>query len=160
MVHAGLPPQWTLPQALECAQEVATWLRDPNQARQLLDHMYGDQPSQWSPSLNGFDRLRFIINALTRLRVCSLDGEIDAKYKGNLQHIPNGFLPWFRIPSRQSRGHSIVCGHWSALGLHAEDGVTALDTGCVWGQQLCAFRLDRQEPPIFVHSKQPAASHD
>jgi bis(5'-nucleosyl)-tetraphosphatase (symmetrical) len=151
MVHAGLPPQWDLATAQACARELEEVLRDANACRDLFAHMYGDQPDRWSDDLRGHDRLRFITNCLTRLRYCHADGRLDLKFKGQPQDAPRGLMPWFKVPGRRSRGERIVCGHWSALGYHDGDGVLAIDTGCVWGQKLCAVQLDRPSAtPIFV----------
>jgi bis(5'-nucleosyl)-tetraphosphatase (symmetrical) len=155
MVHAGLPPQWTLSTARACAREVEDALRDERSARKLFDHMYGDRPDRWSERLRGHARLRFTVNCLTRLRVCDVRGRIDLDFKGGLDAIPPRLAPWFRVPGRRSRRQRIVCGHWSALDYHAGDGIVALDTGCVWGGRLCAVRLDRPGPPICVRSRQP-----
>jgi bis(5'-nucleosyl)-tetraphosphatase (symmetrical) len=147
LVHAGLVPQWSADTALALAREVEAALRkDP---RKLFDHMYADEPNRWSESLTGMDRLRFAINVLTRLRVCTLEGRVDLKMKGK----PDGekpYRPWFDIESRKSRDVRIVFGHWSALGLVLAPGVVGLDTGCVWGNALTAFDLDSERAPISV----------
>jgi bis(5'-nucleosyl)-tetraphosphatase (symmetrical) len=150
MFHAGLPPQWDLATAQRCARELESTLRDDASCKALFEHMYGDQPNRWSEALTGFDRLRFITNCLTRLRFCRADGTLELEYKGTIAQAPSGVLPWFRAPNRRSKGLRIVCGHWSALGYHAEGDVLAIDTGCVWGQRLCAVRLDTEAPPVFV----------
>lgn len=150
MIHAGLPPQWDLHTAQSCAHELESALRDVQTAKDLFAHMYGDQPNRWSPDLAGFDRLRFTTNCLTRLRFCRDDGQLELKYKGTLEDAPSGLHPWFRAPNRRSRDLRIVCGHWSALGYHDGDGVLSIDTGCVWGSQLCAVRLDRRQPPVMI----------
>jgi bis(5'-nucleosyl)-tetraphosphatase (symmetrical) len=150
MIHAGLPPQWDFDTARSCARELEDALRDVRTARDLFAHMYGDRPDRWSDDLQGFERLRFITNCLTRLRFCTAEGELDLKYKGALEDAPSHLYPWFRAPQRRSRDLRIVCGHWSALGYHDGDGVLSIDTGCVWGSSLCAVRLDRREPPAMV----------
>jgi len=150
MIHAGLAPQWDLVLAQRCARELEATLRDERRCIELFSHMYGDQPERWSDDLHGFDRLRFITNCLTRLRYCRTDGSIDLKFKGEIDAAPSGLVPWFRAPGRRSRKLRIVCGHWSALGYHDGDGVLSIDAGCVWGAQLCAVRLDRAAPPVFV----------
>lgn len=151
MVHAGFPPQWDLATAQRCARELEHALRDDRVCAELFAHMYGDQPNRWSDTLSGFDRLRFITNALTRLRFCRADGTLDLKHKGTIEQAPADVFPWFRAPNRRSSDLQIVCGHWSALGLHREAGVLSIDTGCVWGQQLCAVRLDEPSAaPVFV----------
>lgn len=150
MFHAGLPPQWDLSTAQRCARELEAALRDDSSCGLLFRNMYGDRPNRWSDDLSGVDRLRFITNCLTRLRFCRSDGTLELKYKGTIAQAPKDVLPWFRAPARRSEGLRIVCGHWSALGYHTENGVLSIDTGCVWGQRLCAVRLDSEAPPIFV----------
>ena len=150
MMHAGLVPQWDLATASACAREPESALQDADSARDLFAPMYGNQPDRWSPDLAGTDRLRFITNVFTRLRFCDEQGRLDLKYKGTVDAAPQGLMPWFKVPSRRSRDLNIVCGHWSALGYHDGDGILATDTGCVWGGRLCAVRLDRPEPPVFV----------
>jgi bis(5'-nucleosyl)-tetraphosphatase (symmetrical) len=147
LVHAGVVPQWTVAQTLALAGEVATALkRDP---RRLFEHMYGDQPDRWTAQLAGFERLRFTINVLTRLRVCTADGQIDLALKGEPPPPPSPLRPWFLHP-RASRDARIVFGHWSALGFVHSHGVVGLDTGCVWGGALTAFDLDAARPPVSV----------
>ena len=140
LVHAGLVPQWTAETAVSLAREVETALKkDP---RGLFDEMYGDQPDRWSDSLKGMDRLRFAINALTRLRICTRDGRVDLKMKGGTKDIRAPFKPWFEWDVRESREVRVIFGHWSALGLVRAPGVVGLDTGCVWGGSLTALDID------------------
>jgi bis(5'-nucleosyl)-tetraphosphatase (symmetrical) len=154
LLHAGVVPQWTVPQTLQLAAEVQRSLRE--HPRALLSSMYGDQPDQWQAALTGVDRLRFTINVLTRLRFCTADGRVDFKQKGKPESAPRPWLPWFKVPGRASCDHRIVFGHWSALGLFSAPGVLALDTGCVWGGALTAVNLDDPEaPPVSVPSRQP-----
>ena len=144
LVHAGLLPQWTVAQALQLANEVEAELRRPDYA-DFLSRMYGNRPAVWDDTLQGSDRLRVITNALTRLRICSPQGEMEFKFKGVPEQIPAGYLPWFAVPERASRDATVVCGHWSALGLRVQPRLIALDTGCLWGGELSAIRLeDRQ----------------
>jgi len=146
LIHAGVPPQWTLAQAEACAREVERALRkDP---ASMLKDMYGDGPDRWSADLEGADRLRFTVNCLTRLRLVDRKGRLLLKYKGGLDDAPAGSLPWFRHPERATRHDPLVFGHWSALGYLAEPGLRALDTGCVWGGSLTAVRLDREAEPV------------
>jgi len=159
MVHAGLPPQWDIPLARRCAAELENALRGEHSGRLFAD-MYGNQPDLWDDSLAGVERLRFITNALTRLRVCDAAGRLLLKHKGPPAKMPAGAIPWFRTPGRRSAGARIVCGHWSALGYHDGDGVLALDTGCVWGGRLTAQRLDVPAPPVAVPSTMPAMFSD
>ena len=146
LIHAGLPPQWTLDQARACAREVEDALRED--AAGLLTEMYGNEPDRWSPGLAGTDRLRFTVNCLTRLRFVDRKGRLLLAYKGTVADAPPGSLPWFRHPERATRDDALVFGHWSALGYLAEPGLRALDTGCVWGGALTAIRLDREAPPV------------
>jgi bis(5'-nucleosyl)-tetraphosphatase (symmetrical) len=148
MVHAGLVPQWTVGKALALAHEVEAALRtDP---RSLFENMYGDEPRRWSESLEGTDRLRFAINVLTRLRVCTTDGEVDLKMKGKPPKGHSELKPWFEIGTRLSADTRVVFGHWSALGLVIRKDVAGLDSGCVWGGSLTALDLDADHAPITV----------
>jgi bis(5'-nucleosyl)-tetraphosphatase (symmetrical) len=141
MVHAGLPPQWNLSTARRCAQEVEQVLRG-ERFRDFLSHMYGNKPNRWDPTLQGWERLRFIVNCFTRLRFCTPEGELEFDQKGAPNQDCGQHLPWFRAPHRLWKGERIVFGHWSTLGLHCENGAQAIDTGCLWGGQLTALRLD------------------
>jgi bis(5'-nucleosyl)-tetraphosphatase (symmetrical) len=141
MVHAGLLPQWTVEQSLSYAAEVESALRGKDYLN-FLTHMYGNLPNRWDSDLSGVDRLRVITNAATRLRVCTVEGEMEFKFKGELQDIPHGYLPWFDVPNRASSDMQVIFGHWSALGLQQRKNVFALDTGCLWGGQLTAMNLD------------------
>jgi bis(5'-nucleosyl)-tetraphosphatase (symmetrical) len=136
-VHAGVLPEWTAAQTLALAAEVEAGLRAARW-REFLATMYGNQPARWSESLDGADRARVIINALTRLRFVSADGQMNLKVKDSASEAPPGLLPWFDHPQRASRGTPILFGHWSTLGLMMRDDAIALDTGCVWGGALSA----------------------
>ena len=143
MVHAGLLPQWSIAAALSYASEVECAL----QADSYLDflaNMYGNFPNQWQADLTAYDRLRVITNAMTRMRICTEEGEMEFTFKGELQDIPSGYFPWFDVPNRQSQTSQIICGHWSALGLRQRNNIYALDTGCLWGGQLTALCLETQ----------------
>jgi bis(5'-nucleosyl)-tetraphosphatase (symmetrical) len=141
MVHAGLLPSWTVARALELAREVEQALRAPRY-RSLLARMYGDEPDHWSERLTGYARLRVIVNAMTRMRVCTREGIMQLRYKGDSAMLPAGVLPWFAVPKRANSGTPIIFGHWSALGLVLERDVIGLDTGCLWGRKLSALRLE------------------
>lgn len=146
LIHAGLPPQWGRKLALACASEVEQVLRDDNQYPKFFARMYGNQPTIWSNDLKGMDRLRFITNCFTRLRYCDLDGNLGLREKGAPGSQNPGYLPWFKIPGRKSRKFRVLFGHWSTLGYLASDNVWGLDTGCVWGRQLTALRIDVDPP--------------
>jgi bis(5'-nucleosyl)-tetraphosphatase (symmetrical) len=141
MVHAGLLPQWTIDKALALAHEVEAALRASNY-RDFLAHMYGSKPDRWSDTLTGWDRLRVIVNAMTRMRFCTRDAKMDFATKGT--RPPTGYHAWFDLLPKDATT-TIIFGHWSALGLKITDRVAGLDSGCVWGGQLTALRLeDRQ----------------
>lgn len=141
MVHAGLLPQWTAARARELAGEVERALQGPN-FREFILNLWGSEPAGWSDDLSGWQRLRVIVNAMTRMRFCTLEGIMEFKVKGKLANAPAGHLPWFDLPDRQSRDAVLVTGHWSALGLKVEPNFLALDSGCLWGGHLTAVRLE------------------
>ena len=144
MVHAGIPPCWSIKQARKRAKEVETVLKS-TLANEFFHHMYGNDPNQWSNELAGWDRLRLITNYLTRMRFCDSNSTLDFSAKGTLESQPSGFQPWFTLPrnKKKDRKYQILFGHWAALeGEAAAENVFALDTGCVWGNRLTAMRLD------------------
>lgn len=140
LVHAGVLPGWSASETVALAGEVETELRGPNW-REFLARMYGDLPNAWSPSLRGPDRLRVIVNALTRLRFATPSGEMEFASKEGIGSNPIGYLPWFELPHRQTAHVTLICGHWSTLGLINRPELIMLDTGCVWGGKLTAVRL-------------------
>jgi bis(5'-nucleosyl)-tetraphosphatase (symmetrical) len=148
MVHAGIVPQWTAAVTLTLAAEVSSALRRDPCA--LLEHMYGDEPDRWNERLSGAERLRFIINVLTRLRLCTADGCVDTSIKGPPPPPPSALRPWFEHPQRASRDVRVIFGHWSALGLVVRPRLLGLDSGCVWGGALTAADLDSDRPPVSV----------
>jgi len=143
MVHGGVLPQWDATQTMLLASEVERVLRGPDLV-DFLSQMYGNEPAQWDDSLAGADRLRVIVNALTRLRFCTPEGVMDLKASGGLKDAPPGYLPWFDVPGRKSAGTPIAFGHWSTLGYLQRPDIISLDTGCVWGGCLSALRLGAQ----------------
>ena len=152
MVHAGVLPQWDVPRTLLLASEVESALRAQNY-RDFFAHMYGNHPNHWQDDLHGMSRWRVITNALTRLRVCGPEGVMDFRFKGELADIPEGMTPWYDLPGRRSADHTVLFGHWSALGLLLRDNLVALDTG--WGGHLTAMRLEDRR--VF---QVPCASED
>jgi len=151
LIHAGLPPQWDLCDALSCAREVETVLQGPDYP-DYLDAMYGNEPTRWSDTLSGMERLRFITNCFTRLRYCGADGTLALKEKAAPGPQTSGYLPWFAVPNRATGSIRIIFGHWSTLGYAAEHNTWALDTGCVWKGRLTAIRVRREKPsgPVSV----------
>jgi bis(5'-nucleosyl)-tetraphosphatase (symmetrical) len=141
LVHAGLLPQWSAEEVIALAGEVEAELRGPRY-REFLAQLYGGYPDRWSANLRGVDRLRVIVNAMTRLRFCTPEGVMEFGTKGELTDAPAGYLPWFDAPGRKSAGDTLICGHWSALGLRITPNLLALDSGCVWGGRLTAVCLE------------------
>ena len=139
-VHAGVLPQWDLQQTIECAQEVEKALRSKSY-KEFLANMYGNTPNKWSNSLKGYERLRLITNALTRMRFCTPSGQMDFESKEGLENGPKGYIPWFNVPKRKTTDTLIYFGHWSTLGLLRQSNVIGLDTGCVWGGKLTALEI-------------------
>lgn len=138
MVHAGLPAEWDIATARALAAEAEAMLR-ADDYRDFFRHMYGDQPNRWSADLQGADRLRFIINACTRMRFCAADGSLDFSHKGPPGTQPAGLMPWFEMPGRRNASTRLICGHWSALGMTESPTLLTLDGGCVWGgRMVCA----------------------
>ncbi|HEX7382620.1 MAG TPA: symmetrical bis(5'-nucleosyl)-tetraphosphatase [Nevskiaceae bacterium] len=146
MVHAGLAAQWDLPQARLLAQEVEARMRGTHR-RAFLQELWGDEPHTWRDDLRGVDRLRVIVNVMTRIRFCNLDGGLSLRYKGPPGGQPAGTVPWFQVPGRRTLGQRIVFGHWAALGRVAwsDARVWGIDTGCVWGNRLSALCLETGE---------------
>ncbi len=144
LVHAGFPPQWDLATAIKLAHEVEEIIRS-KKCSKFLKHMYGDEPICWDPELTDWARLRFITNCLTRIRYCTQAGEIELKTKGPPGAQDKQYFPWFAIEQRQTQEVDIIFGHWASLqGISYLPRIHAIDTGCIWGGQLTAMRLEDQ----------------
>jgi bis(5'-nucleosyl)-tetraphosphatase (symmetrical) len=141
LVHAGVVPQWDAATTLQLAGEVQQQLRG-TALPAFLNVMYGNEPARWQPDLAGAERWRFTVNVLTRIRYVSADGTLDFDSKEGADQAPAGLVPWFEAPDRRTEGTPIAFGHWSTLGLIDRPDLIALDTGCVWGGQLSAMRID------------------
>lgn len=142
MVHAGLPPQWSLKTAQHCAAELEDILRSDNFSL-FMTTMFGNKPKQWKKSLTGWDRLRFITNAMTRMRYCKPNGKLTFSENGPLGTQKSDYIPWYEAPNRKNENLNIIFGHWSTLfGLTKHPNVYPLDTGCLWGGTLTAMKLD------------------
>jgi len=161
MTHAGLPPAWDLSTAIECTEEVRAILSGEHYA-ELLHELYGNKPDQWHEQLTSIERWRYIVNAVTRMRYCDLDGRLALEQKGPPGTQGDDLKPWFEFKQRRNTEQRIVFGHWSTLRLNKDDfsayNVFPLDTGCVWGNALTAMRLEDQRE-FSVPSRQPAV-HD
>ncbi len=142
LLHAGLPPQWDLEKTKKMAVKAEAALKSPDY-RVFLKQMYGNNPNQWSTNLKGVERLRFIINCFTRMRYCDIDGRLDFTHSGALGSQPKNLMPWFEVPKRKNADMRIVFGHWSTLGYYEGPNCYAIDTGCLWGGQLTALKLDQ-----------------
>jgi bis(5'-nucleosyl)-tetraphosphatase (symmetrical) len=157
LVHAGLLPQWSVAQAAGLAREVEDALRGKDYA-EFLVRMYGNTPHVWDDGLGGYKRLRVIVNAFTRMRIVSPQGEMEFRFKGEVHNIPEGYMPWYDAPRRRSCDATVIFGHWSALGLMVRDNAIALDTGCLWGGPMTAIRLEDRK--LFqVACTNPVAKH-
>ena len=141
MVHAGLAPQWSVAQALALAREVEVALQGPGY-REFLANMYGNEPVRWRGDLAGYERLRVIVNAMSRMRLVTSEGAMEFSHRTGLAGLPPGYLPWYDAPARASRADRVIFGHWAALGLLVREDVVCLDSGCVWGRSLTALRLE------------------
>ena len=140
VVHAGVLPQWTAAQVIALSAEVEAKLQSDHWT-DFLNAMYGNEPAIWNDALQGADRLRCIVNALTRLRFCTADGQMEFATKEGLGNAPAGYMPWFDVPDRQTANVPVVFGHWSTLGVVQRESLIGLDSGCVWGGKLSAMRL-------------------
>jgi bis(5'-nucleosyl)-tetraphosphatase (symmetrical) len=155
MVHAGVLPDWSADDTMRRAAEAEAVLKGPHY-RDFFAQMYGNTPTAWDDSLQGIERLRVIVNALTRLRYCSADGGMEFHHKGAPGTQTAGWLPWFEVPGRKSATTTIIIGHWSTLGLVNRPDLIALDTGCLWGGKLSAIRLEDRQ---VIAVKCPQARH-
>ena len=147
MVHAGVLPAWSAADTLSLANEVCAALQSPD-ARDFFHAMSGNNPNHWSPELRGEARLRVIVNALTRMRFCTAQGEMEFQTKEGAAAAPAGYMPWFDVPHRATEGVAVAFGHWSTLGWLGHDNLYCLDSGCVWGGALSALKLDAQLAPV------------
>lgn len=154
MVHAGILPEWSTKKTLKLAEEIGSALRDKNW-KKYLQKMYGNEPNKWNDDLSGAKRRRVIINALTRMRMCTPDGAMDFGSKEAPSYSKNvNLLPWFDMPGRKTEEVTVIFGHWSTLGLMVKNNLLALDTGCVWGGKLTAIRLqDRKVLQVDCHTE-------
>ena len=149
LVHAGLPPTWSLAEAILRAAEIEAELQAPGWAN-TLKNMYGDEPRSWSADLDSADRSRYIINALTRMRYCDSNGSLNFEYAGPPGTQPKNLVPWFDFRERVEAKIHVVFGHWASLGLLRRADITALDSGCVWGRALTAVPLEPTGEPVAI----------
>jgi bis(5'-nucleosyl)-tetraphosphatase (symmetrical) len=148
LVHAGTHPKWTVKKTLARAAEVEQALQGDDY-KHLLREMYGNTPRRWSGKLRGYKRLRFIINCLTRMRMLTHKGALNFAHIGSPFRARKTIVPWFDVEDAAWHGTRVVFGHWSALGLVVLPDYICLDTGCIWGRQLTAVRLDKRRPRVI-----------
>lgn len=141
LLHAGLPPQWDLAQTQKMANLAENALRHSDY-KNLLTELYGNSPDIWSEELTGIEQIRFVINCFTRMRFCDKNGRLEFENSGELGSQPAHLKPWFELPQRKTADVKLIFGHWSALGFYESHNCYAIDTGCVWGRELTALRLD------------------
>ena len=146
LVHAGIPPAWSISRTVKEASKVEDLLRSDDW-KSALASMYGNVPRSWSKSLKSEQRIRFTINALTRMRFCDNKGRLALEYSGPPGTQPKHLMPWFDAPKRKAADTHIYFGHWSALGTMQASNLTALDSGCVWGRRLTAIKLQSRGHP-------------
>lgn len=145
MVHAGIPPQWSIEEAKSYAKEVQQQLQQPDWQDYLVNHLFGSQPDRWCNSLTGHDRWRYIVNAFARMRYCSAEGQLEFKMKSAPKDPQSKFQPWFVFNNRRNKDYEIFFGHWSTLGAIDAYQVHATDTGCLWGGQLTAYAMETRQ---------------
>lgn len=144
LLHAGLPPQWNFSKTKKMALMAEKVIRGENH-RSFFNAMYGDKPNLWHADLKGMERIRFIVNCFTRIRYCDAEGRLDFNHSGAVGSQPKQLMPWFSVPNRQSADMRIIFGHWSTLGYYQGHNCYAIDTGCLWGGQLTAIKLDNNK---------------
>jgi len=151
MVHAGIYPSWSINKAEKLAKEVQRVLRKGDY-KAFLRNMYGNYPAYWDNTLEGWDRLRFITNAMTRMRYLDTSGALELELNCRPGSQPPGFHPWFDVTGKRKRPWRVIFGHWSTVGLHSHNNTICLDSGCLWGGKLTAVRVDKDKPEFFQHN--------
>jgi len=161
MVHAGVYPTWTTKKTVALANEVEWVLQNASDddLKAFLQGIYGDEPQQWHDDLQGINRLRLIVNVLTRMRFCMPDGTMEFKTKDSADAAPDGFMPWFDVPNRATQNTVVAFGHWSTLGWLNRSDVYALDGGCVWGGYLNALKFSEQSAIVNQQSSPNGVNH-
>lgn len=149
--HAGIHPKWDIEKAQSLAKEAEAIFKDDKRCADFLPKMFGNVPDYWSDALEGDDRIRSIINVFSRMRYLHPDTSLDFDAKVPLKQVSTELIPWFRFP-HQLKNTQVIFGHWGALGLHQENNVYCIDSGCAWGGKLTAIRLDA-EPQTLFHQK-------
>jgi bis(5'-nucleosyl)-tetraphosphatase (symmetrical) len=144
MVHAGIYPGWSITKTIKLAKEVQQVLRKGDYET-LLEEMYGNSPAYWDDNLQGWDRLRFITNVMTRMRYLDSSGALDLDIKCSPGKQGPGHHPWYSIEAKRKKDWRVFFGHWSTLGLHWQNNAICLDSGCLWGGKLTAARVNDEK---------------
>ncbi|BCN92850.1 bis(5'-nucleosyl)-tetraphosphatase, symmetrical [Thiomicrorhabdus immobilis] len=145
MVHAGIPPQWSIQEAQGYAQEVKNQLAQPDWKTFITNHLFGSEPNDWDNSLKGYERIRYIVNAFARMRFCTAKGKLEFKLKSAPKDNDSKYQPWFVFPKRRNKDYEIFFGHWSTLGAIDAYHIHATDTGCLWGGKMTAYALESKQ---------------
>ena len=145
MVHAGIPPQWTINEAKTYAKEVQQQLAQPDWQNFVVNHLFGSEPNTWNNSLSGYDRIRYIVNAFARMRFCDANGKLEFKLKSAPSDSQAEYQPWFVFPNRRNKDYEIFFGHWSTLGAIDAYHIHSTDTGCLWGGQMTAYAIESKQ---------------
>ena len=145
MVHAGIPPQWTINEAKTYANEVQQKLAQPDWQNFVVNHLFGSEPNTWNNSLSGYDRIRYIVNAFARMRFCDANGKLEFKLKSAPTDSQSEYQPWFVFPNRRNKDYEIFFGHWSTLGAIDAYHIHSTDTGCLWGGQMTAYAIESKQ---------------
>lgn len=145
MVHAGIPPQWSIQEAQGYAQEVHNQLAQPDWQQFIINHLFGSEPNDWDNGLKGYERIRYIVNAFARMRFCTAKGKLEFKLKSAPKESDSKYQPWFVFPKRRNKDYEIFFGHWSTLGAIDAYHIHATDTGCLWGGKMTAYALESKQ---------------
>ncbi|MCW8822331.1 MAG: symmetrical bis(5'-nucleosyl)-tetraphosphatase [Sulfurovum sp.] len=149
MAHAGISPEFDLGMAMMYAKGVEEKLQSDH-AGIWLEQMLRKGSNRFNREASLIDIDRYIVSAFTRMRFCYGDHRLDFDQKGapTDELRKKGLKPWFECKDRKDIDLRIIFGHWSTLGLYEDEHVLALDTGCLWGGQLTAARIDSDEIEI------------
>jgi len=143
LVHAGIHPSWTIETLHELKHELESAITKAT-SKKKLERLYGNTTGPWAIARSSNKRLRYALNCLTRMRYCNKDGSPDYEYNGTPGTQSPNLVPWFEIPNTATAQHTVMFGHWAALGYHQHNQIFALDSGCAWGNALTALRLEDQ----------------
>ena len=154
MCHAGIYPWWSLKQAIDNARDVEDTFQDREKCVKLLEKIYSNEPSKWSPNLSRVEKRRFTINAFTRMRFCSVDGHLNLQESGFSDKTNKDRVPWFQFVNSSTKNYRVIFGHWSALGLLNTRQHLCLDTGYVWGRELTMAKIPKKlKKPITLYTE-------